>query len=437
MRKLCILLVLSLAWTAWAATTRNDDSCDIGVAPAATLLLPYFEVDVDDASGETTIFTITNVTNVDRIARVTLWTDYAFPVLTFNVQLTGYGVQSISLYDVIARGVIAQHDVATRGRYSRPNPASTCDAPPAAIPAEYVAYMHSAFLEGVVPANGTLQACKNVGDEHDNAVGYATIDLVSNCSTNNPFAEQYWTEDIAFDNVLIGDYQQVNSANDFAQGSPMVHIRAIPEGGTPAERIAYHNEHGSHFTRTFYGRLQPWYEPVLDSRQPLPSAFAARWIEGGSSGFRTDLKIWREGTTGHDATCETQEDNVAPYTEFVRFDEAENAVGLSGEAFRRIASSMYGYSPRPPLPATLRASVSDTFYFPRLTNGAPAGWIYMNLDNDQNDSRPSQNWVVTSMRAEGRYSVDMDAAALGNGCSAQTPDSEITTGNGILVGPRP
>ena len=26
-------------------TTNNDDSCDIGVAPAATLLLPYFEVD--------------------------------------------------------------------------------------------------------------------------------------------------------------------------------------------------------------------------------------------------------------------------------------------------------------------------------------------------------------------------------------------------------
>ena len=28
------------------ATTNNDDSCDIGAAPAATLLLPYFEVDL-------------------------------------------------------------------------------------------------------------------------------------------------------------------------------------------------------------------------------------------------------------------------------------------------------------------------------------------------------------------------------------------------------
>ena len=31
-------------------TTDNDDSCDIGVAPAATLLLPYFEVDLGNLS---------------------------------------------------------------------------------------------------------------------------------------------------------------------------------------------------------------------------------------------------------------------------------------------------------------------------------------------------------------------------------------------------
>src|SRR5215216_1332535 len=65
------------------ATTNNDDSCDISVAPAATLLLPYFEVDIDDPAGETTLFTITNVSNEDQIAHVTLWTDYSFPVIDF------------------------------------------------------------------------------------------------------------------------------------------------------------------------------------------------------------------------------------------------------------------------------------------------------------------------------------------------------------------
>src|SRR5439155_26326967 len=43
-------------------TTNNDDSCDLTNSPAATLLLPYFEVDMGTAgTGRTTIFSITNV----------------------------------------------------------------------------------------------------------------------------------------------------------------------------------------------------------------------------------------------------------------------------------------------------------------------------------------------------------------------------------------
>src|SRR5436305_2574227 len=81
-------------------TTNNDDSCDIGVAPAATLLLPYFEVDTTSARTTTTLFTITNVSRFSQIAHVTLWTDRSFPVLDFNIFLTGYDVQGINLFDV-------------------------------------------------------------------------------------------------------------------------------------------------------------------------------------------------------------------------------------------------------------------------------------------------------------------------------------------------
>src|SRR5437773_4778944 len=44
------------------ATTNNADSCDVAVMPAATLLLPYFDVDTAAAqgAGTTTLFTITN-----------------------------------------------------------------------------------------------------------------------------------------------------------------------------------------------------------------------------------------------------------------------------------------------------------------------------------------------------------------------------------------
>src|SRR3954463_10663618 len=81
-------------------TTNNDDSCDIGVTPAATLLLPYFEVEVDEPPllARTTIFTIVNTSQYPQIARVTIWSDLAFPVMNFNLFLTGYDVEPVNLY---------------------------------------------------------------------------------------------------------------------------------------------------------------------------------------------------------------------------------------------------------------------------------------------------------------------------------------------------
>jgi len=105
-------------------TTNNDDTCDIGNAPAATLLLPYFDVDFKSAQGtaRTTLFTITNVSNLPQIAHVVVWTDWSFPVLDFNIYLTGYDVQAINLYDVIARGIIAPNSGTSSNTVSPANP---------------------------------------------------------------------------------------------------------------------------------------------------------------------------------------------------------------------------------------------------------------------------------------------------------------------------
>jgi hypothetical protein len=416
------------------ASTDNDDSCDVGLLPAATLLLPYFEVDVDDPRGETTIFTITNVSPSDQIARVTLWTDYSFPVVSFNIYLTGYDVQSINLFDVIERGIIAPESgtgthLTGRGRYSDRNGAidrTECARLPGQLSEAYIVRMQSAFTEGTVPDLGDLQGCNNVGNEHDNAVGYATIDLVRNCSANGPFSEEYWTEDLAYDNVLIGDHQQVHPRNNFAQGSPLVHIRAIPEGGTLEERRALPRKYDARFPRTFYSRYQSASTPNLDGRQPLPSTFVARWINGGASGFQTFFKIWREGKTGRTATCAIHDDNVVKVMEIVAFDEQENAWGDIPES--RVCTPI---TTEFTLPATSLTSVDDSPY-PQPDNGAIAGWVYLNLDHCEHKAWASNNWVVSSIRAEGRYSVDMDAAALGNGCSPDTPMSEVTTGTWVI-----
>ena len=88
--------------------------------------------------------------------------------------------------------------------------------------------------------------------------------------------------------------------------------------------------------------------------------------------------------------------------------------------------------------------------FPAIPTAAGdvAGWTYLNLDNGQRApysrdnvagaaNRPSQNWVIVSMSAEGRYQVDFDAAWLGNGCSsAVTAGTQIAPAGGVLVCPQ-
>ena len=101
------LLTTLVTVSAPAGALDNDASCDIKVGPAATLLVPYFEVDLAATGEQTTLFTITNVSRYSQIAHVTIWTDWAFPVLTFNIFLAGYDVQSINLKDILVRGIVA------------------------------------------------------------------------------------------------------------------------------------------------------------------------------------------------------------------------------------------------------------------------------------------------------------------------------------------
>ncbi|MBV8519597.1 MAG: hypothetical protein JO197_19555 [Acidobacteria bacterium] len=406
-------------------STNNDDSCDVAVLPAATLLLPYFEVDVDavPGSGETTLFTITNTSPLPQLVQVTLWTDYAYPAMGFDVFLTGYDVQSINLYDVIARGRIAPDrgtgpDISPQGELSASaNPVldlESCEhtSLPEVLPAVYIKRMRDAFTRGTVDTLGTLQGCNTVGGVHAHAVGYATMDVVGSCNFTMPNDPLYFSREIRFDNVLTGDYQQVDGSQNYAQGNPMVHIRAIPEGGTPEQRAANPNMGGTNFPRTFYSALQSGAHPTADARQPLPSTFAARWIEGGTGSFQTSFKVWREAVAaGTNCADYPANGNIAPY-QVIRFDEDENPSAISP----------IDDTPRSGLGATSRFD-SDASPFPAPLGSSVGGWMYLDLDTQAQDQRAAQAWVVVSMRAEGRYSVDFDASALGNGCSA--PAHEI------------
>lgn len=436
--RVALLLVCCLASLPLLAspTRNNDDSCDVAVFPAATLLLPYFEVSQD--GNLTTLFSITNASPEEQIAHVTLWTDYSYPVIDFNIYLTGYDVQPINLHDIIMRGIIAPDlgtgtDISDVGDFSIDNEKldlTACDELPGQIPNVYVLRMMNAFMLGKVGALGSIPACNTVGGTHPNAVGYATIDVVRSCTTRNPTMAGYLTEDILWDNVLMGDYHQLDRRRNFSESDTMVHIRAVPEGGSASERRNYPNEYAVEFHRTFYSRFQTGSNTTFDGRQPLPALFAARWILGSSAEFQTSYKIWREGVTPPTAPCNAYPNNDAQLTEIVIFDEEENPEAVSEfEGIPTPLTMIYR------LPGTSLTAVNNGYIFPVPTAGAIAGWVYFNLDNDAAGQFASQNWIVTSMRSEGRWSADTPAYVLGNGCTPPLGRTEVTIANGPAIAP--
>ena len=490
-------------------TTNNDDSCDIGVAPAATLLLPYFAV-ARDRSRNTT-FTLVNTVDRPQIAHVTVWTDWSFPVLDFNVFLTGYDVQPLSLHDIIFNNSIAPLPSGATGGTTATGGSTTtgtglspigdlanqtnanpnfrsqaaggiqCSNLPGQIPQNIATAVQNALINGTYIIPGTAVNCGTnlvgspassaAGSLHalDTAIGYVTVDVASFCSLSLPTDPSYFRNEILFDNVLTGDYQIFDSspASNYAGGNPLVHIRAIPEGGPAATPLTGAQ---TNLPYTFYARyindapLAAGIADNYDRRQPLPHVFAARYITGGT--FNTNFRIWREGITGGSGStanpatdCDTAILNSAlPLTEIVRFDEHENHTvftvpgGVSPELTPTAvtlpeASSVPVNGDRfPPMP--LQASdfggwmylnldlIGSTFSIPAVPNGGPDVVLHPGFALT---GRASQNWVTVSMSGSGAgagaLAVDFDATWLGNGCSAPVNISVANTGGTAIIGP--
>jgi hypothetical protein len=446
-----LLLVATSAFAASPSTVNNDDSCDVTVAPAATLLLPYFEVDFTNRTQDT-LFTITNVTRLPQIAHVTIWTDWSFPLFSFNIYLTGYDVQGISINQVLG-GVVAQNNgtgpttaqsplgALSASYTANPNFGGggvtiSCANQPGALNPTLVAALRSALTTGIYNPGGSAACPKAIGGVHANAIGYITIDVVGNCTPRLPTDLRYYMDDLLYDNVLIGDYQQLGTApagktaSSFEAGvNPLVHIRAVPEGGGAGSKAK------TALPYTFYDRYTPASSRAIDRRQPLPSTFAARFVQGGPAAYRTNLNIWREGF-GTGSCTDAQTSPAMTVAEVVRFDEHENPSTLASDPLR---------SPRR-LPATSSTSSSDSMY-PAMISSDAGGWLYLNLNNGGSTTysahdagattpagpRPSQNWVTVTMfgflrKSDGTslLAAEFDAVSLGNGCTPAAFPSSVT-----------
>jgi hypothetical protein len=397
----------------------------VDAVPAATLLLPYFEVDLADPQGRTTLFSINNAAAEPVIAHVTLWTDLSVPTLDFNVFLTGYDVVTFNLRDLFTTGTLPQTShrstaVSPRGAFSNVSdpvsavgPGSTsCDEqlPLPPLPATLLEHIRAAHSGAASPiVFGGLCAGARYFDEVPRARGYITIDSVNFCSLEFPDSLGYFQaggSGVANNrNVLWGDVLLVEPARNTAQGFQLLHLEADEALG-PANY-------------TFYRR----YSGGLDQREGLGSVFAVRYLIGGTFDGGTELIAWRDSKRSiTPRNCAVGFPSPFPLGVRVgaNFDEQEN-VGLF---------ESFPFSPPPPAVDFLLLPLESNrvrllneqfptepgFIFPLPD---PFGWLYLDLNTQVPGSQVpfpehAQGHVQALMTAQDRFSVGVDAVVLSN-----------------------
>jgi hypothetical protein len=424
-----VLLLAALAAILFVPRGAEAVIGTIDVVPAATLLLPYFEVDLNNAQGATTLFSINNASATAVLAHVTFWSDLSVPTFAFNVYLTGYDVQTINIRDIFngtaprtaSVGQDPTDTISNQGNFSQDINFASCNGqlPPPPIPANYVAHLQAQHSGNPSALFGGL--CSGVRYNDNIMRGYITVDTVNNCTLDVANTPGYFVNGGAGSatnqNVLWGDYFHVNPEQNFAQGDALVHIEAAPGVGLATSgTYGVNPETGTPGQYTFYGRSVAW--QATDNREPLATNFGVRYITGGAFNGGTNLIAWRDSKINQGTFICPATPGVRPswypllQQGIVIFDEAENPFVIPPPPF---------YPPQPDVdivPFTtesIRVQV-DGSTFPIPFN---FGWMYLNLNHSQGggvnpaeDPAAAQAWVVATHSAEGRYSVGYQANQL-------------------------
>lgn len=280
------VLVAALARPAAAAL------CAIDPVPGATLLYPVFELDLDSPATSDTVLTVQNIGDSAVIAHVTLWTDWAVPILDFDVYLARFDQQTIDMKDVILDGVlpvtgsaVSPHGPLAGPRVAFPgcNNGTTPGTGPVhqnpALNTTIRAHVQAALTGGF---SQVLGGCAGSNRGNRIARGYVTIDASRSCSLLFPSSPGYFSAGgpASRRNVLVGDLTILRPAAMHAVSFPAIALEAAPEGqSVPGNR-------------TFYGRYVGG--NGSDAREPLPTVFEGRNIDAGVLNGGTDFFVWRE-----------------------------------------------------------------------------------------------------------------------------------------------
>jgi hypothetical protein len=385
--------------------------------PAATLLLPYFEVSLPAKPGAkpkgiTTFFEINNASATAILAHVTIWTDLAVPVLQFNSYLTGYDVLTINLLDVLnghlpqtaSAGQDPLDAITPKGQFSQDINFQSClnILPPADLAPATVTDLRNA-LTG--KSSVALGGCGGLDHGDLIARGFVTVDTVNNCTARFPSDAGYFgpggSGDATNQNTMWGDYYFIDAKKKVGVGDALVHI--VASATDPETSVA-----GQY---TFYGRLVGW--SAADNRQPLSTTFGARYINSPKGGLfpgGTSAIVWRDPKVVQAAFPCGGSPPWYPLAQegIVAFDEQEQPeIPAVANAFPA---------------ATQRVKING----PTLPVTFPSGWLYLNLNDSPtgSGSNPTENptgaqaWVSvlhanTGKLTVGTRAVQLDSATAG------------------------
>ena len=447
-------LGLAVASLLLTGPPASAEMCALDAVPAATLLLPYFEVDLDADPEVNTVFTVHNALPAATLAHVSIWTDWSQPVLDFDIFLTGYDAQTVNLGAVLRTGNLPvtadlQSDLATspnagpRGN----DPTSLCDGTDdscsphgrrswdASFDASGIAVAGVADCIDIFPffinpllVGSRLQDIQDkltgqpVGgvcfgaDHGDNrARGYVTIDNASACSLIFPHDPGYFSD--GFDpgvasnvNQLWGDWVLFDPQNLSTYAvDPLVHVEADDAFDSSSTATGY----------TFYGRYTQG-DGGIDNREPLGIAWSFSYFNSAPE-LVTDLVVWRDSTADNQDfsgfVCGTGPDwQPLEQTQMVCFDQVENAIEVCSEAECFSLESQ-----------RVELGTGD------LTVPYTAGWCHLNLNISGTDDPTgdvdfpppagdvAQSWVGAGTRRGSVVAGGLNAALQAHACQDVSP----------------
>lgn len=332
--------------------------------PGATLLFPYFEVDLDDAQGANTFVSWRGAGASATLTHVTVWSDLGVPVVSFNVYLTGFDVASLDLRALLVDGQVPRSatvgqdpgdTISPKGDYSQDINYASCNG--------HLPYVEPTLTEAFrtdlqASLTGRASASRGnrcVGFEHGDNVarGYITIDAVTFCTQDTPNLFGYAASALSAQNQLAGEWLLTDPAEGTAVLSPAAALQA-PFVWNSGPVYAPGDQ-------TFYGTYNAF--SAQDGREPLPTTWAA-----DLQARDAEVIVWRDTrrASAADFSCAAPlpPDGVFPLQSeaVIGFDNEEDAVDGDVEAFP-LATQRVAVGGQPvPLPGR-------------------AGWVHLGLSH--------------------------------------------------------